>query len=82
MRLEENSGLDEGTKKEMQILWRTKVPSKIKVFGWRIFLIRLPIRDELMKKGQTIMCMTGYVYCVLMRKKVYPTYYSNVLFIS
>lgn len=58
MRLEENSGLDEGTKKAMQILWRTKVPSKIKVFGWRFFLIRLPIRDELMKKGQTIMCMT------------------------
>lgn len=37
MRLEENNGLDEGTKKAMQILWITKVPLKIKVFAWRIF---------------------------------------------
>lgn len=37
--------------KALLALWRNKVPSKIHIFGWRLLLKRLPIRDELIKRG-------------------------------
>ncbi|XP_058750269.1 uncharacterized protein LOC131623286 [Vicia villosa] len=32
-------------------IWKSSVPSKIKVFGWRFFLNRLPTKDQLAKRN-------------------------------
>jgi hypothetical protein len=32
-------------------LWKNDVPSKIKVFGWRLLLQRLPTREALHNRG-------------------------------
>ncbi|XP_058783007.1 uncharacterized protein LOC131657653 [Vicia villosa] len=33
------------------LLWKTEVPYKIKAFGWRLFLNRLPTKDSLAHRG-------------------------------
>ncbi|XP_058751979.1 uncharacterized protein LOC131625099 [Vicia villosa] len=38
------------TLKALMMVWETNIPSKIKVFGWRVLLNRLPSRDQLVKR--------------------------------
>jgi len=38
-------------RKAVMAVWKTKVPLKIQVRGWRLLLGRLPTRDELCKRG-------------------------------
>lgn len=36
---------EEGKAEAFLILWRTRVPVKVKMFGWRIFLNKIPFKD-------------------------------------
>ncbi|XP_058775771.1 uncharacterized protein LOC131650046 [Vicia villosa] len=35
----------------INLFWGTDVPSKIKIFGWRLMLNRLPVREQLAKRN-------------------------------
>ncbi|XP_058778710.1 uncharacterized protein LOC131652768 [Vicia villosa] len=47
------------------LLWKMKMPNKIKVFGWRRFINRLPYRDSLVVRGIPI--STSDLSCVFCR---------------
>ncbi|MCI96753.1 hypothetical protein A2U01_0118053, partial [Trifolium medium] len=36
--------------KALQQLWLNNIPSKVSIFGWRLFLEKLPTRDALYRK--------------------------------
>ncbi|CAI8613229.1 unnamed protein product [Vicia faba] len=38
-------------KHALTVMWETNVPSKVKIFGWRLFHDRLPTRMQLVKRG-------------------------------
>lgn len=41
-------------------LWEATVPLKIKTFGWRLFLNKLPSRDQLIHNGiVVVVSITG-----------------------
>lgn len=44
-------------------LWRTKAPSKVLVFGWRLVLSRLPTRKNLEREVE--FCVVFLVWCLL-----------------
>lgn len=33
------------------LMWKTKIPSKVKIFGWRLIIDRLPARRNLVIRG-------------------------------
>jgi hypothetical protein len=35
----------------LKMLWKTNVPSKVSIFGWRLLLEKLPTKDALFHKG-------------------------------
>lgn len=43
--------LDPNIVKSLDQLWKTKIPSKNLIFGWRLILNKLPTRMELAKRG-------------------------------
>lgn len=45
--VEDREGLDSHIIESLEVMWESKVPSKIKVFVWRFLLDRLPTRDQL-----------------------------------
>ncbi|XP_058770110.1 uncharacterized protein LOC131643803 [Vicia villosa] len=48
--------------------WKSHVPSKIKVFGWRVLHNRLPSKDQLVKRG--IINNSQDKWCVLCMEEV------------
>lgn len=46
-----SSSLELSQKKAINKLWKSGAPSKINVFGWRLFLDRLPTKSALMHRG-------------------------------
>lgn len=56
--------LDQDHYRAFSILWRTQAPTRIKSFGWRIFLNRVATKDQLKKRdlclsdsdGNCVMC--------------------------
>jgi hypothetical protein len=49
--LRQHEALDQEVLEATTKLWRNDVPSKIKVFGWRLLLERLPTRETLHYRG-------------------------------
>ncbi|XP_058724451.1 uncharacterized protein LOC131595932 [Vicia villosa] len=47
----------------LKVLWDLKLPPKIKVFGWRFFIDRLPTRDQLLKRGIALASGPNCVLC-------------------
>ncbi|XP_058742003.1 uncharacterized protein LOC131614437 [Vicia villosa] len=47
----------------LTLLWHNLVPQKIKSFGWRCFLNRLPIKDLLARRGISLSNSTLCVLC-------------------
>ncbi|XP_058759067.1 uncharacterized protein LOC131632311 [Vicia villosa] len=45
------------------VMWNLKLPPKIKVFTWRLFIDRLPTRDNLLKRGVTSVVCPNCVMC-------------------
>jgi hypothetical protein len=43
--------LDDSTVSAFRILWKTNVPLKITIFGWRLLLEKLPTREALFAKS-------------------------------
>ncbi|XP_058733030.1 uncharacterized protein LOC131604618 [Vicia villosa] len=39
------------TQMALEMIWETNISSKLKVFGWRVILNRLPSKDQLVKRG-------------------------------
>ncbi|XP_058742316.1 uncharacterized protein LOC131614778 [Vicia villosa] len=39
------------TKLALKRIWKTNIPSRLKVFGWKVALNRLPTKDQLVKRG-------------------------------
>ncbi|CAI8590018.1 unnamed protein product [Vicia faba] len=39
------------SKLALKMIWKTNIQSKLKVFGWRVVLNRLPTKDQLVKRG-------------------------------
>lgn len=46
-----SSSLETECRRALCTLWRIQVSTKIKSFGWRIFLNRLTMKDQLKKRG-------------------------------
>ncbi|KAI5384585.1 hypothetical protein KIW84_071548 [Lathyrus oleraceus] len=38
-------------KTTLELIWNTKIPMKVKIFGWRLLLDRLPTRSNLVVRG-------------------------------
>ncbi|XP_058733132.1 uncharacterized protein LOC131604726 [Vicia villosa] len=38
----------------LKVLWKLTVPLKFKVFAWRLFISRLPVKESLIRRGVTI----------------------------
>lgn len=49
--------------KALTCLWKSKVPSKVLIFGWRLIFNNLPTRMELVKRE--IIVGAHYVFCPL-----------------
>ncbi|XP_058761309.1 uncharacterized protein LOC131634688 [Vicia villosa] len=47
----------------LKVMWDLKLPPKIKVFTWRLFIDRLPTRDNLLKRGVTSVVCPNCVMC-------------------
>lgn len=45
-----STGTDVMMQHVLKMIWKTKIPSKVKLFCWRLFLDRLPIRTQLFKR--------------------------------
>ncbi|XP_058762286.1 uncharacterized protein LOC131635664 [Vicia villosa] len=43
--------LDTQSKLAFKRIWKTSIPSRLKVFGWRVVLNRIPTKDQLAKRG-------------------------------
>ncbi|XP_058732933.1 uncharacterized protein LOC131604515 [Vicia villosa] len=43
--------MDENSRQVLDIMWGAKVPSKLKVFGWRLIQDRLPTKNLLLRRG-------------------------------
>lgn len=65
--------LEEGLMCVLDKLWKTKVPSKVLLFGWRLLLNKLPTRIDLGRRGTLLGVTTWYVACVSMQKKIWNT---------
>ncbi|XP_058733646.1 uncharacterized protein LOC131605289 [Vicia villosa] len=44
-------GVEPNNLSAINLFWRSGVPSKIKIFGWRLMLNRLPSKDQLSKRN-------------------------------
>jgi len=42
---------DGGENRVFEILWKTRVPPKVQVLGWRLFLDKLPTKTKLLARG-------------------------------
>lgn len=51
MQEEEVREVNETTMEALSVLWETKVPSKIKIFSWRMLLDKLPSRKQLIRRN-------------------------------
>ncbi|XP_058749365.1 uncharacterized protein LOC131622352 [Vicia villosa] len=47
----EEEPVDESSARALNLFWTTQIPSKLKVFGWRILLDRLPLKFQLARRG-------------------------------
>ncbi|XP_058774290.1 uncharacterized protein LOC131648556 [Vicia villosa] len=43
--------LDSGRRQGLEYIWAAQVPSKLKIFCWRVILDRLPTRNQLIRRG-------------------------------
>lgn len=50
MQVHEGDGIGLEVKQVMKVIWNAKVPSKLKLFGWRLIQDRLPTRMQLSKR--------------------------------
>lgn len=57
------NGLIERYDSAMEKVWKMEVPYKIKVFGWRCFINRLPTRDLLVSRGINSISTINCMYC-------------------
>ncbi|XP_058741112.1 uncharacterized protein LOC131613460 [Vicia villosa] len=46
-----SQGLEDNISKELSSLWKTKIPSKVSIFGWRLLLNNIPTRKNLASRG-------------------------------
>ncbi|XP_058760442.1 uncharacterized protein LOC131633769 [Vicia villosa] len=46
-----SQGLNENVSKELSSLWKTKIPSKVSIFGWSLILNKIPTRKNLASRG-------------------------------
>ncbi|XP_058741005.1 uncharacterized protein LOC131613343 [Vicia villosa] len=51
IQVEDTGQLHESTKEALELLWETKVPSKIKIFNWRLLLDKLPTSYHLIRRN-------------------------------
>lgn len=47
MQGEELTEVNEATKEALSLMWETKVPSKVKIVTWRLFICKLATRKQL-----------------------------------
>ncbi|XP_058783282.1 uncharacterized protein LOC131657957 [Vicia villosa] len=50
MQVQGEADLEDSQKCALKIIWGSRCPSKIKIFGWRLILDRLPTRKQLMRR--------------------------------
>lgn len=46
----------------LKVMWKSKIPFKIKIFGWRIMINRLAMKDQLMERN--IICNDADKVCI------------------
>ncbi|XP_058741653.1 uncharacterized protein LOC131614041 [Vicia villosa] len=46
-----SQGLNENVSKELSSLWKTKISSKVSIFGWRLILNKIPTGNNLASRG-------------------------------
>lgn len=51
MQVHEGSDPDTRLKQTLNVVWEARVPSKIKIFGWRFFKDILPTKLQLSRRG-------------------------------
>jgi len=61
---------------EFKMLWSTRVTPKAQILGWRIFLDKLPTKDNLLKRGFNYNIV--FVICVMHMKRLQTIYSSLV----
>lgn len=49
LQVEDHAQLSESTTEALDMLWDSKVPSKVKIFNWRLLLDKLPTRNQLIR---------------------------------
>ncbi|XP_058761237.1 uncharacterized protein LOC131634589 [Vicia villosa] len=49
--------------KSLDVIWKTNLPAKIKIFAWRFLLNRLPLKDQLVKRGVTTLSSLVCLFC-------------------
>ncbi|XP_058765604.1 uncharacterized protein LOC131639115 [Vicia villosa] len=47
----------------LKVMWDLKLPPKIKVFAWKVFVDRLPTRDQLLNRGVVNVTFPDCVMC-------------------
>jgi len=65
-----------GICKVLKILWNTRVTPKTQILGWRVFLDKLPTKDNLLKRGSSYNIV--FATCVMHTKKLQSIYLSHV----
>lgn len=58
--------LEESWLRDFEVLWKTKIPSKTQLFGWKLLQNKLPIIGELARRG----ILNGSYY------EVYPMWFG------
>jgi hypothetical protein len=72
--------LDDSTVSAFRNLWKTNVPLKITIFGWRLLLEKLPTRERLcLQKVLLQTIMTETVSFVLIVKNPFIIYFLIVM---
>ncbi|XP_058726366.1 uncharacterized protein LOC131597705 [Vicia villosa] len=51
------------TTKLLEVIWKINIPEKIKIFAWRFFINRLPLKDLLVNRGVSIRSSVDCVFC-------------------
>ncbi|XP_058751681.1 uncharacterized protein LOC131624783 [Vicia villosa] len=51
------------TIKLLDVIWKTTIPAKIKIFSWRFFIKRLPLKDQLVNRGVSILTSIDCPFC-------------------
>ncbi|XP_058733340.1 uncharacterized protein LOC131604946 [Vicia villosa] len=51
------------TTKLLDVIWKNKIPEKIKIFAWRFFINRLPLKDQLAIRGVPNLSSIDCLFC-------------------